>query len=163
MSPPSAGQWPDLRAWVGQTSPHVQQSRVDAALILAIWGASLSTVLGVLTLVDRRRHRRIEVDVRCLRCCPPAEPSFVQMEVTNRSEQAISVVGWELTRSDGLRVAGSPYEGISEGPGLLEPRQIHGWQIRGASLAPLRDAGPLVASIRLSTGEVFRSARTFEL
>jgi hypothetical protein len=90
-------------------------SMTALTLVLSIWGASLSTVLGVVTLVDRHRLRRRQVSLRALVVHRGLEDGTderrLHLEATNLSEQAVSLKHWFIEDGSGRLLAGSPYEG----------------------------------------------------
>jgi hypothetical protein len=80
----------------------------------------------------------------------------LHMEAVNTCERNLSLAQWTAEQPGGPTVAGSPYEGRAEGPDLLQPAQLHGWEI------PLDTPGgvfgsetPITVTVRLTTGELF--------
>lgn len=80
----------------------------------------------------------------------------LHMEAVNTCDRNLSLAQWTAEQPGGPTVAGSPYEGRAEGPDLLQPTQLHGWDI------PLDTPGgrfrhdePITVTIRLTTGEQF--------
>jgi len=78
------------------------------------------------------------------------------MEAVNTWERNLSLAQWTAEQVEGPTVAGSPYEGRVQGPDLLQPTQLHGWDI------PLDSPGgrfradvPMTVTVRLTTGEQF--------
>jgi hypothetical protein len=124
-------------------------------LALSIWGASLSTVLGAVTLVDRRRLRRRQVSLRALvvhrRLGDGTDERRLHLEATNLSEQAISLAQWFIEDDSGRLLAGSPYEGRVNGPDLLQPLQMHGWTIEPHQLQAV--GRPVQVTVVLTSGE----------
>jgi len=80
----------------------------------------------------------------------------LHLEAVNIGERTLSLAQWTAAQHGGPTVAGSPYEGRAEGPDLLQPTQLHGWDI------PLDTPGgvfgsetPITVTVRLTTGELF--------
>ena len=124
-------------------------------LALSIWGASLSTLLAVVTLVDRHRLRRRHVSLRALVVHRPladgTDEKRLYIEAINLSEHAVSLKQWIVEDSMGGRLAGSPYEGREGGPDLLQPRQMHGWTIEPDQLQAV--GPPVRVTVVLTSGE----------
>jgi hypothetical protein len=84
-------------------------------LAVAIWGAALSTLLGGLNLLDRRRSRRRVVQIEVRVFYRPTEGEYVvglNIAATNLSERAVGLRQWVIEDETGKPLlAGSPHEG----------------------------------------------------
>jgi hypothetical protein len=91
----------------------------------------LSTLLGGLTVLDRRRSRRriVQVEVRIF--YRPTEGGYVvglNIGATNLSERAVGLRQWLIEDEAGTPwLASSPHEGNVGA--MLRPHQLHGWNI----------------------------------
>lgn len=80
----------------------------------------------------------------------------LHMEAVNTCDRNLSLAQWIAEQVDGPTVGGSPYEGRAEGPGLLQPTQLHGWDIPlDTPGARFSTAAPIKVTVRLTTGEEF--------
>jgi hypothetical protein len=132
-----------------------------AASAFAAWYAAiLSTVLAVVGGIIRWRARRARLQLRpFVVWSPQSGAGFrprLHMEAVNMCERNLSLSQWIAEQPGGPTVAGSPYEGRIEGPGMLKPGQLHPWDI------PLDSPGgafgpdtPITVTVRLTTGEWF--------
>lgn len=124
-------------------------------LAVAIWGAALSTLLGGLTLLDRRRSRRRVVQVEVRLFYRPTEGGHVvglNIAATNLSERAVGLRQWLLEDEAGKPLlAGSPHEGHVGT--MLQPHQLHGWNIEPEVLQKATAVPPVRVVVTLTTGE----------
>ena len=128
---------------------------MSATLAVAIWGATLSTLLGGLTLLDRRRSRRRAVQVEVRVFYRPTEGGGavgLNIGATNLSERAVGLRQWFVENEAGTPLlAGSPHEGNVGA--MLQPHQLHSWNIEPEVLQTTRLKPPVRVVVTLTTGE----------
>jgi hypothetical protein len=126
-----------------------------ATLAVAIWGAALSTLLGGLTLLDRRRSRRRVVQVEARVFYRSKAGGYVvglNIAATNLSERAVGLRQWFLEdQARKVLLAGSPHEGHVGT--MLQPHQLHGWNIEPEILQTAELQPPVRVAVTLTTGE----------
>jgi hypothetical protein len=139
--------------------------KLDATFVIAIVAAvlALTSLLLQVGAVVRRRHRRVEVELRLgLPIYKEGGGDWaVFVEVTNHTDQPVRWVSAELELSDGRRLYLMQYPPGGELPVVLQPHDSHQtWtRCRDLERSGLDLTQPIVAAARLDTGEVVRSAR----
>jgi hypothetical protein len=140
-------------------------SKADSAFVIAIVAAALAAASVLLQLGSalRRRHRRVEVDLRLgLPIYQEGGGDWaVFVEVTNNTDQPMRWVSAELELSDGRRLYLMQYPPGGELPVVLQPHDSHQtWtRCRDLERSGLELTQPIVAAARLDSGEVLRSPR----
>ena len=146
---------------VGATS----MGKVDTAFIVSIVAAVLAATSLLLQLGTalRRRHRRVEVDLRLgLPIYKEGGGDWaVFVEITNHTDQPVRWVSAELEMADGRRLYLMQHPPGGELPVVLQPHDSHQtWtRCRDLDRSGLDLTQPIVAAARLDTGEVLRSPR----
>jgi hypothetical protein len=80
----------------------------------------------------------------------------LHMEAVNTGEHNLSLAQWTADQPGGSTVAGSPHEGRTQGPEILQPTQLHGWDIPlDTPGGTFRTDAPITVTVRLTTGEQF--------
>jgi hypothetical protein len=134
---------------------------MDYAAAAAWYAAALATILAAIQAVMWWRRRRLRVALRLLVIWRPQPDGSavprLHVEAINRSSRKLSLMQWRIVQPGlGLVLAGSPYEGRSEGPDLLEPDQLHGWTI--AIPPDIVDlARPLYVEMLTAAGKAFQT------
>jgi hypothetical protein len=131
-----------------------------ASAFAAWYAAILSTVLAVVAGVVRQRARRARIQLRPFVVWSPQAgggyKARLHMEAVNMCERNLSLAQWTAEQLGGPTVAGSPYEGRIQGPDMLQPGQLHGWEIPfDAPGGQFRSDAPITVTVRLTTGEQF--------
>jgi len=140
-------------------------SKADSAFVIAIVAAALAAMSVLLQLSSalRRRHRRVEVDLRLgLPIYQEGGGDWaVFVEVTNNTDQPVRWVSAELELADGRRLYLMQYPPGGELPVVLQPHDSHQtWtRCRDLERSGLDLTQPIVAAARLDSGEVLRSPR----
>lgn len=139
--------------------------KLDAAFVISIVAVvlALTSLLLQVGAAVRRRHRRVEVELRLgLPIYKEGGGDWaVFVEVTNHTDQPVRWVSAELELSDGRRLYLMQYPPGGELPVVLQPHDSHQtWtRCRDLERSGLDLTQPIVAAARLDTGEVLRSPR----